>query len=282
MGFVKSAFGGGGGGSARRAVEAIEAVELPQLEQIALERLSEAGDPRDFLQRLQDTELRQVDPTTREAQIGALGQLQEIAQAGGLTEADLARLEDIGRQEATRERGQREAIQQQAAQRGISGSGLELAQTIAAQQGAADRGAQRGRDVAQMAQQRALDAVLSTGALGGQIRGQDLGVAEAQDLINRFNAQQVSQAGLQAFQNRQRIADTNVQLENQQRGQQNILNQQAFENQLRRQQALANASLRRAGVQQQAQQTGLSTLGSLGRSAAGGLSGAFGVGGGGS
>src|SRR5690606_33373605 len=58
-------------------------------------------------------------------------------------------------------------------------------------QAATDRNAQQGLDVAGMAQQRALQAMMERGNMSGQMRGQDFSqqaqIAAAQDAINSFN-----------------------------------------------------------------------------------------------
>jgi len=131
-----------------------------------------------------------VDPTGRNAQMQALQRMQGIADAGGLTAMDRARLDDVNRQAAQQEQSQRGAIMQNAAQRGALGSGATLAAQMAAQQGSASRRAQGGLQTAAMAQQRALDAISQTGQMGQNLRGQDMQTSAAQDAINRFNASQ--------------------------------------------------------------------------------------------
>jgi hypothetical protein len=250
MGFIGDVFGGGKSSAekaAERAAEILEAVDLPGLREVAIERLAEVGDPRDFIDRMKDTELAKLkaDPKLREAQLGALQKISDITAGQGLSEEDRAQIREIGKEEAIREKGQREAISQTAEQRGVGGSGFELAQQLAAEQGGAERAASRDVDVAQMAQSRALDAIREQARLGGEIRGQDFGeasqVATAQDIINQFNTQERNRAGQAAFINRQSIANQNVELENIQREQANKLAQQRFENELRRGQAISGA-----------------------------------------
>jgi hypothetical protein len=195
--------------------------------------------------RLEDISL---DPRLREAQLASLAKLNEISE-GGLTLRDKANLERIKAEQAAFERGQREAILQNAQARGVAGSGLELAQSMLTQQQGANRAAQQGLDVAALAQERALQAILQGGQLGGQIRGQDFEqqarVAQARDAIAQFNAQnqqQVNLANMQARQQaqmqnlaeRQRIADANVMLRNQQEATNKALIQQDFENRYRK------------------------------------------------
>jgi hypothetical protein len=177
-----------------------------------------------------DTEFDKIseDPQLRQAQIAALAGLQGVVDSGGQTLQDQATLAKIQQDEGARERGAREALMQRAAQQGTSGSGFELAAQLANQQGAASRGAEQSLNVAAQAQQRALDALMQKGTLGGQVRGQDFSQeaqrAQAQDLINRFNTGQ--QTDMQKYKF----------------GTETDLRQQQFANTLAKQQAVANAT----------------------------------------
>lgn len=196
-----------------RAAEQFAGVEVPELQDLDLEEFVYEGDvdPR-LIQRgpdvnyqninanlmkaalAGDTEMKNIsiDPRLRDAQMSALAQLTEIAEAGGLTAEDQANLSRIQSQTAQADRGRREAILQNMAARGMGGSGNELLAQLQSSQAATDRQAQEGLDVAAMAQRRALEAMMQSGNMGGQIRGQDFGeqsaTAQAQDAINRFNA----------------------------------------------------------------------------------------------
>lgn len=193
-----------------------------------------------------------LDPRLRQAQFDALSSLQQVGTEGGLTATSRARLDEVQRAAAGRERAQRGAILQQFAQRGISGSGLELAAQLGAQQAEAGRVSSEGFQTQALAEQRALQALAQAGQLGGQIRGQEFGeqaqTAQAQDIINRFNAAQTQNVQLRNIGAReeaqrlnlaetQRISDANVQLSNAQRVQRAGLAQQKFGDEL----ALAGA-----------------------------------------
>lgn len=152
--------------------------------------------PEEAVARLaQDTKMAgiTVPPELLSAQSRALTSLQRVADEGGLTAIDRARLFDAKQEMATASRGAQEAIVQNAQQRGIAGSGIEQANRLLAQQAAATRGAQAGVDVAAEAQRRALQAMVQSGELAGQQRTQTVNeqarVAEAQDAINRFNTE---------------------------------------------------------------------------------------------
>jgi hypothetical protein len=131
------------------------------------------------------------DPRLKDAQMSALSKLQQLGE-GGLTLQDKADLQQIQDANAAREKGNRQAILQNLAARGMGGSGAELAANLSNQQDSATRNASQSLNVAAQAQKRALDAVIQSGQLGGQIREQDFSEAarkaEAQDAIRRFNA----------------------------------------------------------------------------------------------
>lgn len=138
-----------------------------------------------------------TDPRLQENQMASLAALEDIYKSGGMTAADQANLSKIQTQAQTADRGRRGAIQQQMASRGMGGSGMDLLAQLQSSQAATDQMGQQGLDVAGMAQDRALNAMLQSGELAGGIRGQQFGeqsqVASARDAINKFNAQNRNQ-----------------------------------------------------------------------------------------
>jgi hypothetical protein len=206
------------------ALRELEGLQVPDIEKqrLSLEGYGSVGD----LDRSEFGGI-QTDPRLREAQMRALQGLQDQASAGGLTLMDRARLAEAQDAVSRQERGSREALQQSMAARGMAGSGQAYAAQLANQQGAATRSSRAGLDVAAEAQRRALESLQGAGRLGGQIRGQEWGEqaarAGAQDAINRFN-----------WQNRQRIADNNVDTRNTQQAHNAGLYQQQFQNQAQR------------------------------------------------
>lgn len=149
-----------------------------------------------------------TDPALRQAQLKALSTLQGIGDAGG---RDAQFLSDQGRLQSdinTNLQGQQGAVLQNMAARGMSGSGLEMVAQNQNIQGAANREAQMGMDLKAQAQQRALQAIMQGGQLGGQMQAQDFGQAsqkaQAADAIARFNAQ-----------NQQNVIGQNVAAKNQ-------------------------------------------------------------------
>lgn len=163
-----------------------------------------------------------VDPRLAQAQYDALQQLAGLADTG-LSNADIAMLEQTRRGAAAQDQARQNAIMQEMRQRGIGGSGAELAARLKSSQNAADRASQEGMQIAQMAQQRALQALMNQGNLASSMRNQDVGeqsnVARAKDAINQFNVS-----------NRQNVGQRNVGMQNQAQ-MQNLANRQAIENQ---------------------------------------------------
>lgn len=189
------------------------------------------------------------DPSTRQAQMDALSQLQDITDSGGLTDMDRADLNKIATDEQTQARGAREAILQNAQARGAGGSGMEILAQLQNAQDSATRQSQRDMDVAAQAQQRALDSIAQQGNLattiGSQQFNQDAAKAQAADEIAKFNAQNQQQVNLTntAANNtaqannlaaKQAIADANTGTRNAQQQYNKNLIQQNFENELKK------------------------------------------------
>lgn len=198
-------------------------IELPEFQQLTPEQLAYVGDvtaPQvdaqyamapDQIQmeyvdpRLADVTLQDrsemfnvsTDPRLRDAQLGALEALGGIAESGGMTLRDEANLGKLQSEVSQADRGRREAILQNMQMRGQGGSGLELLAQLQSAQDATTDASAGSRDIAAQAQDRALRAIMQQGALGGQIRGQEFGeqadLAKAQDIINAFNAGNLTQ-----------------------------------------------------------------------------------------
>lgn len=266
-------FTGGSQGAANQsyqdAIDTMGSVNLPDIDamKVNLEKYVEQGviTPEMANTILQEqTAMAGVstDPRLKNAQMAALGSLQDVANQKGMTVADKAAVNQITSEENANERGQREAILQNAQQRGVGGSGLELASQLANQQGSATRASQRGFDVAANAQQRALEAMVQAGNMGGNIRNQDFSeqsaIAQAKDAISRFNAanQNTTQAANVAAKNqaqyanltnKQNTANANVDLSNKQQVYNKSLAQQQFENEMAKKKAIAGIYTGQAG-----------------------------------
>lgn len=189
-----------------------------------------------------------VDPKLQQAQMQALDTLSKMG-ATGLTAQDKMALNETRRQISGDEQSRQAQILQNMAQRGAGGSGMELAARLASSQAAADKGSQQTDQLLAMAQNRMLNAVSQAGSLGGQMQNQQFGeqadIARAKDLINQFNTQQAAStqqrntSSLNSAQaanlgEKQRIADTGVNIANQQEQANKGLLQQEFTNKMAR------------------------------------------------
>lgn len=208
-----------------------------------------------------------IDPRLQQAQFDALAQLGEISQ-GGLTDADMMGLEQVRRNAAGQDQARQEAILQQMQQRGFGGFGNELIAKLSSGQAAADRASQEGMQIAQMAQQRALEALMNQGNMASSVRSQEFGeqsrAADARDIINRFNVQnqqgvQQRNIGQQNMAQQQNLSARQAQ-ENQRAATRNLeqdinrgqLPQQQFDNTMRRQAPITQIQTGMANQEQQA------------------------------
>lgn len=172
-----------------------------------------------------------INAAMRQKQLQAIGGVEELSQTG-LSAIDRAALAEIQNQIATQERGQRESILQNMAQRGISGSGQELAAQLQSSQAASQQASTQGMQQAAQAQRARMQALSSLSEMAGGIEQTDFQREAqrqaAQDAINQFNVQNKNVAGLRNLQTQQdlanlnvqernRIAQANIDLENQQR-----------------------------------------------------------------
>lgn len=195
----------------------------------------------------------QEDPTGRNAQLEALGQLKDLSHAGlgAQDRADLSRVRNSVQRDLEAKRQQ--ILQNQQA-RGMGGSGSELITQLQAAQGDANMASQQGMDIAGQAQQRALQALGQYGAMGSQVRGQDytasMNKAQAEDELNRFNVQnQIARqqrnvanqnlASAQNLKNKQSLMNANVNQGNQELLRQGDAKHQYWEDQAKRNQILA-------------------------------------------
>jgi hypothetical protein len=191
----------------------------------------------------------QSDQASRQAQRRALAELENIGYSGGVRLSDRATLNDLQDQASAKARADRQNIDAEMARRGMANSGFSVASRLAANQAAADRNADSSLKVAGMAQDRALQAIMQAGELGGQINRQDFDQqaqkAQAADRINQFNTQNLrdvmaqnvaarNRAQEMNLANRQDISNKNVNLGNQQQQYNKELIQQNFENQAKK------------------------------------------------
>lgn len=247
-------FAGGDNGEADRkrqkelmlqTLSELQGIPLPELRQIALENPRWLEDLQ--AQQLEPSQMQYIstDPRLKQQQNAAIDALNQISEGGGMTMADRANLADIQNQVATADKGRRDAIMQNMQQRGMAGSGLELLNSLQSNQAATDRNMQAGMNVAGMAQNRALDAIMQSGNLAGSLRSQDFGEqskkAEAADAIARFNAQNLQDVNKYNIAGRQDIGNQGVTNRNQNQMLANQVAQQRFSNQMDKANAMGNA-----------------------------------------
>lgn len=252
----------------QQAMDAIKNVDIPKLQQlqIQLQPYKEAGllspeleatvyQPQSAMQGIS------TDPRLKDAQMNALGNLQKMS-TGGLNMSDKSMLDQIQRNSANSERAKESQILQEMQQRGQAGSGAELASRLSSAQNSANNAGSQGLQVGATATQRALESLMNSGQLGGQMRSQDFGEqaqkAQSQDVINQFNArnrqavigqntqtQNAAQAANLA--NKQDIMNKNTGIANQQSEHNAQAVQQNYENNLRKAQGIYSANNAQAG-----------------------------------
>lgn len=150
-----------------------------------------------------DSEMKGVntDLASIEGMRTALGQLSTIAENKGMTDADRAQFQQAMNLANSNAASQRQAQIQQLQMQGNAGTGSELAARLAGGQQIANAGSAAGATLATNAQARALDAIKSGLAgnkdLNAQLFEQQAAKAQAQDLVNNFNAQAKQAANLQ-------------------------------------------------------------------------------------
>lgn len=246
----------------QKAVDYYNNLGVPPAEsmKVIMEDLKNAGMLTPELEQTvsqMDTEMKGIstDPRSKEAQFKALSELEDLGM-GGMRLSDQAALEGALGEAATKERGAREAINASLRGRGAYGSGAELAAKLAATQDAATTGHKAAVDTAAHASDRALQAIIQAGEMGGDIRNTDFNeqraIAQAQDEINRFNAankaetirrntDRTNAAQEYNVKNAQRISDENVGNRNANAVRNSDLLQREYENQLQKASGVANA-----------------------------------------
>lgn len=198
-----------------------------------------------------------TDPELRKTQMKALARLQEIGDADGMDARFLSDAAKVRNDSNANLQGQQGAIMQNLATRGLSGGGSELVARNMAAQNASNQEAQSALELKAQAEQRALQAIMNAGELGGQIQGQDFAQqsdkARAADAIAKFNTQNMQQVlnnnvanknNAQMFnaQNKQNVADKNVVVRNDAQTRNNNLSQQAYDNELKKRGLISGAT----------------------------------------
>lgn len=225
--------------------EMLESVGIPSVEaqRLVLERPEFAGEL--IAEQLGPSALEEIqqDFRTRDAQMDALRELQEIGEVG-LTPEERAQRAEMMRESAAQNQSQQNQILQSMAQRGNLDSGASLiAQLQANAQESADARRQSEQMTADVASRRR-DAIMRAANLAGNIEQADFSrqarVADAQDAIDRFNVQTSNQTQERNLDRRQAYANQIAKLSNQEQQYNKQLLQQDYQNRLARAQGQAN------------------------------------------
>lgn len=188
VGVVSSYMQAGNNADAQKAIEEAVAKYGPEARALIEQEL---GGPS----AMAEVYGERLAPEAAAAQKRALQQLQQVSETGYTPEEEAA-LRRIQAETAATAASQRAATQEAFARRGISGGGAERVAAFQGAQAAANRAAQQGLDVAAQAQRRAFQAMQQTGALGGDVRRQAFGEAEARALAEERRRINRAQQGL--------------------------------------------------------------------------------------
>lgn len=164
----------------QRAADAYN-IPLPVLQQMVAEQLPPSQQASVY-----------ADPGLQSTQSGALGELQNISDSGGMTQTDQVNNEMLQRDAAQRAQQQRQSIVNTLSRQGVQPGGVSAALQLGATQGQQEAGALAGAKTSADARRRATEAVLQKGQLAGQMRTQGFGEAnsraQAADQVAQYNA----------------------------------------------------------------------------------------------
>lgn len=248
--------------AARQALEQLNAIGYPPdlSREIILRQYQSEGTLTPELMQAIDLQASEVaniqeDPSLRNAQMEALNTLGQVAR-GGLRAEDRAAYNELRQKTQQDAEAKRQQILQQMQASGQGGSGASLIAQLQAGQAAEDQASAQADRLAAQASQNALQALNQRLAGAGNVRGQDLNVAQmkaqAMDDRNKFlmqNSMNVQQANVQArnaaqqanLQNTQRLSEMNTTQGNEELQRQNQAKRQYFNDQLGLAQAKAGA-----------------------------------------
>lgn len=221
----------------REQMDRLSQLSLPQLEEFILQSPELVG----LLdaEQMEDSEFKKIqeDPRLREAQMGALQQLQQIGEVG-LTPEERAQRSEMLRQSDAQEQARQQQIVQGMAQRGSLDSGASL---LAQLQSSAAQGADSRRQSEQMAADaanRRRQALMQAGSMAGGMSQEQFNrqsqQASAQDRIAQFNAAQRADVNRMNLAARQNIENQRAGIANQQAQVANMIAQQNYQNKLAR------------------------------------------------
>ena len=177
------------------AVDEFGQLDVPKLEQMVAEEVGPSA-----------YEQLRTDPRLKSAQYAALDRLERSA-TEGLTLDDKAAQNEALKAAARQESAGRQRIAEDFQARGQLGSGAQLAMQLQNQQGAAERGNDISMRTAANAQRRMFDAMMQSGKMASELRGQDFDeqsrIAQARDAVARYNAGARQSARAQNINNQQ-------------------------------------------------------------------------------
>lgn len=245
-------FGSGGSQELQDALDWYGDISLPELKEINPELYQEVvrlNPEMETASSLGPSAMEGIstDPAMKQAQMDALRKLQGIG-SGEESLTDLSRRSQAESEINRNLKGNSDAIMQNLATRGMSGGGNELVSRQLNAQSGANRQADTDLQIRAQAEQRALQALMQSGQMAGDMEQQDYArkanVAQNQDAISRFNTQNQQQvqsrnvatknnAQQMNAQNTQNVANQNVATRNNaQMYNENTRKQQNFSNQM--------------------------------------------------
>lgn len=193
----------------------------------------------------------QVDPRLKEAQMQAL---EMLAQRGkqGLTEEDKLSFKDLQQQVGAQEQARQTGILRQMAERGTLDSGAQLAAQLSSSQAASDQAAKNANELAKTSLEAKRNAMMQQAQAASGIRSQDYqqeqNLAQARNAIQQFNTQNRQNVAASNLSTKQRLGEQQSGLRNQEQMYNKQLDQQKFENELRKAGAAGSALQNQAGM----------------------------------
>jgi len=219
-----------------------------------------------------------LDPTTRQAQLNALNQYQDIANAGGLDANAKLGLQQAVNAANTQSQGAQGAIMNAAQAEGQGGGDFALTQRALAAQGASNNAATQGQQAAAEAEANRENALNQMSSIGGNVNASDYNQAAAKaastNAINAANTQATNTARTGNVANNLAAQTTNlgtaqgVNASNTAAGQSAAyynaqLPQQQFNNELNKAAGIAGVSGQQAATATQQAQTNAAQNGQL-------------------
>lgn len=289
MAFLDDIFGSSDDAAQRYLQQALAAyqnvntptVESGRISELPMQTVQGTVTPEDIAVAEQaPTEFTNIslDPATRAAQMSALQQYMDIANAGGLDAESKLALQQIIDQANNQSRGAQGAIMNEAQAMGQGGGDFALTQRAIAAQGASNNAATQGLQAAAIAEANRRAALDAMARIGGQVGEADYASAadraRAQDVINASNVGARNAANTQNVANQIQTGEfnvgnaQNVNAANTAAGQNKVyynasLPQQRFNNELAKASGIAGVNSGQANAAQNASNANLAFTGSL-------------------